>query len=545
MNDVIFKYDIIKVIFKERSITFLISCSEIQSFGGFVLENKRQKDNVSNVVPFIPDGDYYFNKALKALEKDQMDKAYKYIKRAAELSPDDAHVLMQFGILEMNTQNFERAYELIHTAYSLDPSDAENVFFLAEISGYLGMINDAKKYAEQYLQMEPDGVYVEEAEEILELAQFEQYEIDELDEGDAEKLLSQEKARRFMEKSQFREAIEVLEQLIEQYPTLWAAYNNLSLAYFYVGDTEQAKALLNQVLRENHGNLHAICNLTVIAYYEKNTEELTSFIEILKKINPYDWENRYKLGATLALVGQYEVAYKWLRSMSKKGFQGDTGFYFWLAQSAYFSGHNDVAKTAWNTLVEMDPSKEGLEPWLHVTGETTGSSLEQNREVIIEKISSQYSAHRMFGFFLLSKSAYKQEIIAHPKLIDLSKYNAIEKLCLAYALQHQFNQKNNIEKYFLRSMEVAEKLFEKCGSVTLEVQYLFQMWFVLSERALKNSYEFKNVKALAASVEYMFYSTINSKKITKKIYAEKYGVSVSTLTKYVDELIQFLPFDSK
>ena len=30
-----------------------------------------------------------------------MDKAYKYIKRAAELSPDDAHVLMHYGILEM------------------------------------------------------------------------------------------------------------------------------------------------------------------------------------------------------------------------------------------------------------------------------------------------------------------------------------------------------------------------------------------------------------------------------------------------------------
>lgn len=514
-------------------------------FGGFNLEKKRQKEKTNNVVTFIPNGEYYFNKALKAIDKDQMDKAYKYMKRAAELSPDDAHVLMQFGILEMEAQNFEKAYELIHTAYSLEPSEAEHVFFLAEISGCIGLMRDAQKYAEMYLQMEPDGMYVQEAEDILEFVQFEENEVEFLDDDESQKLIAQEKARRLMEDGNFPEAIEVLEQIIETYPDLWPAYNNLALAYFYVGETEQSRALLHNVLRENHGNLHALCNLTVVAYYEKNEEELQALLEILKKINPYDWENRYKLGATLALVGQYELAYKWLQSMKKRGFTGDAGFYFWLAQSAYFSGREEEGKAAWRILVEMDPTKEGLEPWGNLSEEVNIDSLEQNREFIIEKINSKYSAHRMFGFFLLSKSAHKQEIIAHPKLIDLSKYSGIEKLCLAYALQHSFNQKNELEKYFVRSMEVAEELYNKSGSITIESQYLFQMWFVLCERALKEGYEFKNIKALAASVEYMFYSTINSEKITKKHYAEKYSISVSTLSKYIEELVQFLPFDSK
>ncbi|SOC17074.1 tetratricopeptide repeat protein [Ureibacillus xyleni] len=509
------------------------------------MEKKRRKEKLNNVVPFIPDGDYYFNKALKAIDKDQMDKAYKYMKRAAELSPDDAHVLMQFGILEMEAQNFEKAYELIHTAYSLEPSEAEHVFFLAEISGCIGLMRDAQKYAEMYLQMEPDGMYVQEAEDILDFVQYEENEVEFLDDEESQKMIVQEKARRLMEDGNFPGAIEVLEQIIETYPDLWPAYNNLALAYFYVGETEQSKALLHTVLRENHGNLHALCNLTVVAYYEKNDEELIALLEVLKKINPYDWENRYKLGATLALVGQNELAYKWLQSMKKRGYLGDAGFYFWLAQSAYFSGRVEEGKAAWKTLVEMDPSKEGFEPWLHITEETDVNSLEQNREVIIEKINSKYSAHRMFGFFLLSKSAHKQEIIAHPKLIDLAKYSGVEKLCLAYALKHTFDKNNSLEKLFVRSMEVAEELYNKCGTITIESQYLFQMWFVLSERALKESYEFKNIKALAASVEYMFYSTINSEKITKKHYAKKYGISVATLSKYIEELVQFLPFDSK
>ena len=506
------------------------------------MENQRHKEKLNNVVSFIPNGDYYFNKALKAMEKDQMSKAYKYMKRAAELSPDDAHVLMQFGILEMDAQNFEKAYELIHTAYSLDPNESEHVFFLAEISGCIGLVRDAQKYAKMYLEMEPDGMYVHEAAEILDFLEYEELEEEPFDENDSEKLIVQEKARRFMENGQFEEAIEVLERLIERFTDLWPAYNNLALAYFYVGDTEQSKALLHQVLRESFGNLHALCNLAMIAYYEKNEEELTSLVEMLKKINPYDWENRYKLGATLALVGEYEIAYKWLKSMKKKGFHGDSGFYFWLAQAAYFSGHMQEGKDSWIKLVEIDPTKEGFEPWAdqHVIH---NESLENNRDHIIEKINSQYSTHRMFGFFLLGKSPYKQEIIAHPKLIDLSQYSGIEKFCLAYALKHEFNQNNEIEKYFLRSMEVAEALYHSRDTITLEEQYLFQMWFVLSENALKNAYPFKNVYALAAAVEYMFFSTINSKKITKKHFAEKYAVSVTTLTKYIDELVKFLPFE--
>ncbi len=511
------------------------------------MENQRRKEQKNNIVSFVPNGDYYFKKALKAIDYDQMDKAYKFMKRAAELSPNDPHILMQFGIMEMDAQNFESAYECIHTAYSLDPSEPEYVFFLSEVSGCLGIVHDAKKYAEMYLEMDPDGFYVHEANEILEFIEFED-EIEPYDEEDGEKIIAQEKARRFMENGSFQEAIDVLEALIETYPDLWPAYNNLALAYFYTGEIEDAKALLNHVLRENHGNLHAICNLTVIAYYEKQETELAELVEILKKINPFDWDNRYKLGATLSLIGEHELAFKWLRSMSKRGYEGDSGFYFWLAQSAYICGYEEIAKSAWNTLIELDPSKKGLEPWEHIDIKENvdhSNSLEQNRDVIVEKITSKYGAHRMFGFFLLSKSAHKQEIVAHPTWIDLSKYNGLEKLSLAYALNHQFNQNNKIEKYFERAMEVAEQLYEKIGTVTVEKQYLFQMWFVLSERALMDSYEFKNVNALAAAVEYMFNSTITSIRVTKKEYAEKYNISVATLTKYIDDLIKYLPFDSK
>ncbi|MGN7477932.1 tetratricopeptide repeat protein [Solibacillus silvestris] len=506
------------------------------------MENKRLKAKTTNVVSFVPNGDYYYNKALKAIERDEMDKAYKFIKRAADLSPDDAHVLLQYGILEMELQNFEHAYELIHTAYSLEPNEPEIIFMLAEVSGCIGHIADAQKYAAQYLEMEPDGMYIEDASEILEFVDYVSEDFDEMDEFDGAKLVAQEKARRYMEQGDFRTAIEILEQTIEEFPDLWNAHNNLALAYFYIGETEQARAILNEVLRENKGNLHALCNLAVFAYYEKNSDELKNLLSLLKKIQPFEWENRYKLGATFALIGQYEEAYKWLRSMSKKGYEGDTGFYFWLAQSAYFSGHETVANEAWKVLIQMDPSKEGMEPW--ATGDETISrkSAENHRDFIIRQLTNEHESSRLFGLFLLKRSMHKQEIIAHPKILDVAAFSDLEKLCLAYALDYNFNVNSKEEKHFLQFMEVAELIAATNESISLEVSQILSTWFALGEIAFQQGYAFKNCAALAAAIEYSFHIAVE-KNVTKKAIAGKYGISTATLTKYNDELYEFVPAD--
>ena len=506
--------------------------------GNFRLETRRKLES-SKVVSFIPNGDYYYQKALRALEKEQVNQAYKYIKRAYDLSPEDPFILLQYGVMLMDSGEFDQAYELIHTAYHLDQNEPEIVFMLAEVSGCMGMLHDAKKYATKYLEMSPEGMYSFEAMDIIDFTEQEPVPIPETTDEDSEKLVAQEKARRLMENGEFPAAIEVLEQLIEKYPDTWAAYNNLSLAYFYIGEAEQAKALLHHIMREtNNGNLHAICNLTVVAYYEKDEEALKQYLQTLSKIQPYDWENRYKLGATLALIGEYELAYKWLHSMKKKGYEGDPGFYFWLAQAAYFTEHEEMAKSAWKNLLQLDPSKEGYEPW--AGGDSKNNAMENNREFIIEKINSKYTSDRMYGFYLLKLSPHKQEIIAHPKWINLEKYSEMEKLCLAYALGHEFNEKVQQEQFFVRGMKVAEEIVKQYGAVKSEAIHVLQLWFALFELALQKDYPFKNSKALAAAVDYMFHSALDL-KATKKDAAAKYGVSVATLTKYSDELIDFVP----
>ncbi|MER2262436.1 MAG: tetratricopeptide repeat protein [Psychrobacillus sp.] len=504
-------------------------------------KKKRKKLEKENIISFLPTGEYYYKKALDELQKDELPKAKKYLKRATDLSPDDPMILLQYAIIQMEFDNYDYAHELLRSAYSLDPDEGDIIFFLAEVNAHLGNFIEANRFAKIYLEKVVNGEYMEEAMEIIDFTEQEDIVSLQLDTPSSEALFQQEKARRFMEQGKFVEAVELLESIIADHPDFWAAFNNLALAYFYIGEEEQAKALLHQVLRENQGNIHALCNLAVIHYYEKNTEELEEITALLSKINPYFIEHRYKLGATFALIGKYEQAFKWLRSIQRKGFEADPGFYFWLSHSAYFAGHEEVARNAWKALLKLDPEKAGFEPWLPQMKELVEPNSEEQKNLILEKLENKNISERIFGFYLLGKSRHRQEIIAHPKWIVVEELSTMEKLFLANSLGHKFDEKSPAEKAFLRAIAATDLLYDNNKPLEQTETLLLQMWFVLVERALEKGYGFKNPRALAAATEYMFVSS-RLKNVTKKQYAEQYGITTATLTKYVNELIQFLPF---
>lgn len=503
------------------------------------MDNKRSTDD-KKIISFIPDGDFYYNKAVNAIQKDQFDEAHKYLKRATELSPNDPLILTQYGVLIMEEGSFQEARECLMTAHSLDSEATETVFYLAEVHAHLGLLRDSKAYAEQYVALNPEGPFAEECMEIIDFVEQKESFFQEEENEDWEVYLLQEKARRHMELGEFKVAVELLESIVVDHPEFWAAYNNLALAYFYVGKTEEASELLHDVLKKNKGNLHALCNLAVFYYYEKKENELASLLELLVKIKPYVIEHRYKLGATFALVGKHKEAFEWLRSLQKQGFEGDAGFYFWLSHSAYFTGNEEISKNAYTVLLEIDPTKKGYEPWADVEGEIKIDSVEQDREFLLAKIRNEYQSERMLGFYLLGKSAHKQEIISHPSYINVEELSLFEKLFLASGLSNDDMPNTSFDKSFRHALKTTELLYEQYSPLDRQATHLFQMWFTLCENALARSYKFPNPAGLASAADYMFQSARYT-GVTKKAIAEKYGISVPTLTKYVTELIEFLP----
>lgn len=509
-------------------------------FGGVRLKNN-QRFIKDKIISFLPDGDFYRKRAMQAMQREQFSDAEKYYKRALDLNPDDALTHMEYGVFIMEVGRFEDAYELLQMADDLDPNNEETTFYLAEVHAHLGLLREAKQYALKYVAIAPDGVFVEEAHEISEFADQEEMFVEEGEQLDGEVIFRQEKARRMMEQGDFKDAIEVLEDLLVDYPKTWAVHNNLALAYFYIGKEKHAEDILYNVLREEKGNIHALCNLAVFFYYNRDEERLNSMMELLSKIKPYQFEQRYKLGATFALTGRYEEAYHWLRSLQKRGFEGDVGYYFWLANAAYFTGHRKVAEQANEALLKLDPTKEGFEPWKSLDEELDIDSYEEDVPFLIEKISNPYRSERMFGLYLVGKSSHLQEILSHPGYIDVEKLTAAEQLFLAHSLNYSFKVTNPFEKALKKALAICDLLYEEYKPLDERSVQFFQMWFTLCENALEQKYMFSNVHALAAAADYMFQSS-HDEKVTKKSVAENYSVSVTTLSKYIQELLQFLPY---
>ena len=501
---------------------------------------KNERFTKDKVISFLPDSDFYRNRAMQAMQREQFSDAEKYYKRALDLNPDDALTHMEYGVFIMEVGRFEDAYELLQQADELEPNNEETTFYLAEVHAHLGLLREAKQYALKYVAMSPDGVFVEEAHEISEFADQEEMFVEEGEQLDGEVLFMQEKARRLMEQGDFDEAIVVLEDLLADYPKTWAVHNNLALAYFYIGKEKHAEEILYDVLREEKGNIHALCNLAVFFYYNRDEERLDSMMELLSKIKPYQFEQRYKLGATFALTGRYEEAYHWLRSLQKRGFEGDVGYYFWLANAAYFTGHRKVAEQANEALLKLDPTKEGFEPWKSLDEEIDNDAFEENVPFLVDKFTSPHRSERMFGLYLLGKSSHLQEILSHPGYIDVEKLGAAEQLFLAHSLDYSFKASDSFEKGLKKALAICDTLYAAYKPLDRQGVQLFQMWFSLCENALDANYAFGNVDALAAATDYMF-RTAHHENVTKKSMAEQYGVSVSTLTKYIRELLEFLP----
>ena len=118
--------------------------------------DKKQTTDDKKIISFIPDGRFYYDKAVRSMNRDRFDEAHKYLKRATELSPDDPQILMQYGVLIMEEGRFDEAHEILMTAYSLNQDEAEIIFYLAEIHAHLGLLRDAKMYAEKYLCKGPE-----------------------------------------------------------------------------------------------------------------------------------------------------------------------------------------------------------------------------------------------------------------------------------------------------------------------------------------------------------------------------------------------------
>ncbi|MBJ6360799.1 tetratricopeptide repeat protein [Paenibacillus sp. GCM10012307] len=315
----------------------------------------------SNVIPIQLDATFFFERAVRSLDRLHYDKALKYFRRAVDYEPDNPvnHCNMAGILSEMG--NYEESNRILGTIVKeLDPSMTECHFYMANNFANMEQYEAAEDSLVRYLEEDEEGQFLDEAEEMMELLQYElerppKQAVIKSREG----LYEHDQARILLEEGKFVEAVRVLEGIVEKYNDFLAARNNLALAYYYMGLFDKAMETIQEVLKLESGNLHALCNLAIFYQHSDQQEQLAPLIELLKKTYPFHHEHVFKLATTMGILGEHETAHRhFVRLLKDLSLQQDPCLHHYTAIAASNLGRLQEAERLWRQTAKLDPGSD-------------------------------------------------------------------------------------------------------------------------------------------------------------------------------------------
>lgn len=325
-------------------------------------EKKLQPESRHNkIIPIHMDATFFFERAVRSLDRYHYDKALKYFRKAVEYEPENPvnHCNMAGILSEMG--KYHESNEILRVVLeTIEPSLSECHFYMANNYANLDQFEEAEEALLRYLEEDTSGQYMNEAEEMMDLLQYELKRPtritslrnhNELDKHDS--------ARMMLEEGRFGEAVKLLEAIVQEQPDFYAARNNLGLAYYYMGMFNKALATIEDVLERDPGNLHGLCNLAIFYQHAGNLNELLPLIVALQKTYPFHQEHVFKLATTMGILGQHEAAYTHFRRLLKDDEVNlDPSLYHYTAVAACHIGHFDEAERLWRQAERLDPKSE-------------------------------------------------------------------------------------------------------------------------------------------------------------------------------------------
>lgn len=319
-------------------------------------------DQQTKVIPVQWDATFFFERAVRSLDRFHYDKALKYFRRAVEYEPENPvnHCNMAGILSEMG--NYEESNRILGWIVDeLDPTMTECHFYMANNFANMEQYEAAESSLIRYLEEDSEGQFLDEAEDMMDLLHYELERPTRLTNiKSREGMVEHDLARTLLEEGKFTEAVRILEKIIESQPDFLAARNNLALAYYYMGMFDKAMDTIHEVLELEAGNLHALCNLAIFYQHKNDEQSLRPLVELLAKTVPFHQEHVFKLATTMGILGEHGAAYKhFIRLLKDSELTQDPSLYHYAAVAACNIGRLQEAERLWKQTIKLDP-KSGI-----------------------------------------------------------------------------------------------------------------------------------------------------------------------------------------
>ncbi|SHE94809.1 Tetratricopeptide repeat-containing protein [Seinonella peptonophila] len=554
-----------------------------------------QSDQAENVVHLELDAGFFFERAVRSLDKHQYGKALRYFRLSVEKEPDNPINYCNLAGLLSELGYYEESNEILQQViHEVAPEMHECRFYLANNYANLQEFERSEEFLLEYLQNEPYGEYAEDAEELLYMIAAE------LGRSPRDPktatlmpayMKEHEEARRQLENGQFQKAVELLQPIVEEHPDFIAAQNNLSLAYYYLGDFTRAFATVKKVLDQDSANIHALCNLAIFSDAVEETEMSQMLTKVLKKLIPLHPDLLYKLATSLGILGEDQTAYRLFDRFLRLEMTAETNLYHYLAVAAWNIGRFREAARYWRLGLELVPDSQVFRYYLEQAERWQGRETELGRlsyyfYLPFQEVFMRLSWHKrvkielntvlfesmLWAFSQGSQSSRLQvvQILGH---LANDKSEAFLRRILVKP--HEDDELKRMTLLVLRQMgtkppymiwfqgQLLELGLDDQGEATLSTQ--FEVWSKILESTLDgmttytdrqredvqwlwagficqkggNLPKVRSFGAWSAAFEYMI-GRYDHLELSQRKIAEKYGVSPSTVSHHTKELLPIM-----
>ncbi|NGM85335.1 tetratricopeptide repeat protein [Paenibacillus sp. 7124] len=376
---------------------------------------KTSEPDGRKVISVALNANFFFERAVRSLDRFQYEKALKNFRKAVEYEPENPvnHCNMAGILSEMGNYEASNAV-LAHVLDKVDPSMTECHFYMANNFANMENFEEAERSLVTYLEEDINGEFLAESEELMELLHYE------LDRPvslhrirSREGAVEHDRARSLLEEGKFPEAVRLLEEITQGTPDFLAARNNLALAYFYMGRFGKAKECIAQVLEQEPGNLHALCNMAIFLQYEGDRNTLEGLLLRLEVTVPFHREHVFKLATTMGILGRHRIAYGHFRRLLRGGdIGGDAGLYHYCAAAACNSGLRKEAERCWLQASKLDPASVVPRFFLNLLQQSAAEGLDMppvsyNYQLPFQEQLKQWKAN---------KGSFAEQVRANPLL---------------------------------------------------------------------------------------------------------------------------------
>ena len=256
----------------------------------------------NRVLSFEANAEFYHKRALKAMEQQNYTGALKYLRRAVNMQPDDLELRLDMANAYALMGLYERSNLEIQLMFHKKELPPEAMFGMGSNFMALGDYDQAEAMMQVYLKLAPEGEFANQAGEALGFMAECDYETPldrELDE------LSMD-GKAALDAGDIDHAIGCLTKALEKDPNMLYVRNNLSVAYYCIGELDKAWEHLDKVLAANPLDVHGRCNESMLCLAENDFDGAAEALKKLRLERIEELDELFKYCLALADAGMDE-----------------------------------------------------------------------------------------------------------------------------------------------------------------------------------------------------------------------------------------------